>query len=95
MKPAYFPYIAIALGVVLLLAVIKGSQLSSQGETHLPLLTLLLMSEFSAIVTAIAAFLGFKQIRSGSYTPVYLLTTIACGLLSACFLYLGIKLWPG
>lgn len=94
MKSSYFPYIAAGLGLILLVAVSKGSTTNSDGDTLLPLLTLLLVSEFGFIVTAIGAYLGFRQIRSAGKTPAYIATTILCAVVSVCCLYLGIKLWP-
>ncbi len=46
MKTQDFPYIALALGAFLLLVVLKGSQIGSDGLSYLPLLTLLVVSEF-------------------------------------------------
>ncbi len=94
MKASHFPYIALGLGLTLLLAVIKGSEQTSEGETLLPLLTLLLMSEFAVIVNAIGAYLGIKQIRTAGATPAYTLIIFTCMLLCVIFLYLGFRLWP-
>jgi len=94
MKSSPFPYIAAALGLTLLLAVTKGSDTDPQGETLLPLLTLLLMSEFGLILSAFGVYFGIRQIRSTGFTSGYAVATVVCGLLSVCFLYLGLQLWP-
>ncbi|MFW5450278.1 MAG: hypothetical protein ACKE9I_01665 [Methylophagaceae bacterium] len=94
MKTIYFPYIALGLASFLLLVVVRGSQLASDGTTTLPLLTLLVVSEFSFFVTAIGAYIGIKNIPSIGIKSVYTLATVLCALLSLRFLFLGITLWP-
>jgi fatty-acid desaturase len=94
MKTRDFPYIALALGLFLLLVVLRGSQLGNNGLTQLPLLTLLVVSEFSFFVNAIGAYIGFNQIRTTEFQARYALATILCGALSLYFMWLGIQLWP-
>jgi hypothetical protein len=94
MKTPDFPYIALALGAFLLLVVFRGSQIASDGLTSLPLLTLLVVSEFSFFVNAIGAYIGFTQIRKIGFQPLYALITLLCLALSLYFMWLGIKLWP-
>ncbi|MEM7258122.1 MAG: hypothetical protein AAF404_12135 [Pseudomonadota bacterium] len=94
MKKNYFPFIGLGLGLILLFAVFKGSQQNAQGDTMLPLLTLLLMSEFAFFVTAIGAYLGFRKIRTDGFDLRYLITTVLCVLLSVRFIFYGFALWP-
>ncbi len=94
MKTVNFPYIALGLGVPLLLIVLAGSNLGDDGSTRLPLLTLLIVSEFAGVVCAIGAYIGIQQLRSAGIQWLYLLATLLCGLLSAQFLMLGLELWP-
>ena len=94
MKTQDFPYIALALGTFLLLVVFKGSQTGSDGLSYLPLLTLLVVSEFSFFVTIIGAYIGFNHGRKAGFKPIYSLITLLCLLLSLYFLWLGINLWP-
>ena len=94
MKSSNFPYIASGLGLFLLLVVMKGSEPASDGATALPLLTLLIISEFSFIVTAVGAYIGLKHIRSVGIKPTYMIITVVCILLSVRFMLLGIELWP-
>lgn len=94
MKTIHFPYIALALSLFLLLVVSKGSQLGSDGLTLMPLLTLLVVSEFSFFVTLIGTYIGVKNISSVGIRSVYALSTLLCALLSIRFLILGITLWP-
>ena len=94
MKTRDFPYIALALGAFLLLVVLRGSQTASDGLTSLPLLTLLVVSEFSFFVNAIGAYIGFNEVRKTGFQPLYSLVTLLCLALSLYFMWLGIQLWP-
>lgn len=94
MNSSRFPYIALAVGLFLVPVVIMGRTPNSEGATSLPLLTLLLASEFAFIVTAIGAYLGFRQIRSAGSTLGLKLATVICSLLTVSFLLYGISLWP-
>lgn len=94
MKTFNFPYIASGLGLTLMLLVMIGSNTDNDGATSLPLLTLLIVSEFSFFVTAIGAYIGIKHIRSVGIKPVYTFITVLCAFLSLRFAFLGINLWP-
>ena len=98
MKTVNFPYIALALGLFLLMVVTKGSEVTSEGITALPLLTLLIANECAFILTAIGSFIGFMQLKKTSFkvtlNPLYAMTTILCILLTIQFTLLGINLWP-
>ncbi len=94
MKTVNFPYIALSLSLFLLLVVSKGSQIGVDGLTLMPLLTLLVISEFSFIITLIATYIGVKTIFSTGLRPIYALATLLCTVLSIRFLFLGIALWP-
>ncbi len=95
MKKINFPYIALGLGLVLMLVVIKGSEVrGGEAATAIPLLSLLVINEFAFFVTAIGAYIGIRQIVSTGIKPVYTITIVFCVLLSIRFLMLGIDLWP-
>lgn len=90
MKTINFPYIAVGLGLFLMLIVLTGSQ----GEKAIPLLTLLFINEFAFVVTAIGAYAGIKKSLSLGFKPVNTIVSILCIALSAGFMVLGIGLWP-
>jgi hypothetical protein len=94
MKTINFPYIAATLGIMLMLVVIRGSVLADDGQTVMPLLTLLVVSEFCFFVNAIAVYIGIKHLIATGFQALYTATTILCALLAARFLFLGITLWP-
>jgi len=93
-----FPYIALALGLLLSVLMTKGSQFDSNGETLLPLLTLLIINECAFFLTAIGTFIGVKHIISSHFNisskALYTITVVLCALLCIQFLLLGFKLWP-
>jgi hypothetical protein len=98
MKTVNFPYLAAALGLFLLLIINRGSQLEADGNTALPLLTLLIINECAFFLTIAGIFIGVKQHRSGAQKfnlmSTYTIVTILCTLLSIVFTLLGIQLWP-
>lgn len=89
-----FPYIALILGLILTAIVFKGSELRDDGNTLLPLLTLLLVSEFGAIVTAIGVYLGSKHYLSTREISGHTAVTILCAVLCVQFVIRGFNLWP-
>lgn len=94
MKKHVFPYIALGLGLVLLMIVIKGSETGADGNTVVPLLTLLVIAEFAFFACAIAVYLGIMHMRAAGIQYVYLLITVLCLVLAVIFTYLGFMLWP-
>ncbi len=98
MKTVNFPYLAVALGLFLLLVVTRGSEIGSDGSTALPLLTLLIVNECAFFLTIAGAFIGIKQLKTIDFNltlnPFYTLSTVLCILLFIQFTLLGIKLWP-
>jgi hypothetical protein len=98
MKTINFPYLALALGLFLLMVVTRGSQTDSEGITALPLLTLLIVNECAFFLTLAGTIIGVKYLRSINFKfslkPLYTITTVLCILLTIQFILLGIKLWP-
>jgi hypothetical protein len=95
MKKNPFPMIALVLGIVLSLMATFGSMPMANGNTRLPILMLLLTSEFGFIVTAIGGIIGFNQLRQQSGNTALLAITTGCALLAIAFVYLGLELWSG
>ena len=98
MKTVNFPYLALAMGLFIWLVVDRGSQPGSEGETALPLLTLLIANECAFFLTTVGAFIGIKYLQSINFKlsqkPLYTMTTVLNILLTIQFTLLGIKLWP-
>jgi hypothetical protein len=94
MKTFKFPYIALCSGLFFLLVVVLGGEANSDGVTPVPLLTLLVISEFAFFMTVAGAYIGVKHILSTGIRPVYTIATLLCGLLSVKFLLFGVDFWP-
>ncbi len=89
-----FPYVAGIIGFVLALIVFKGSALQEDGRTAIPLLTLLVVSEFGAILTAIGAYFGIREFFSTRKFSLITAVSCFCVFLSIQFLVRGLQLWP-
>ena len=94
MKKDDFPYIAAILGLVLTAIVYRGSGLRDDGRTLIPLLTLLLITEFGAIVTTIGAYIGGKHFFASRKISGHTVVTILCVVLFVRFVISGFRLWP-
>ena len=94
MNKNQFPFFALGIGLLILLLVMKGSEIGDDGTTTIPLLTLLIVSEFAFFVTAVGAYLGIRQVQADGMKPLNVVITLFCMLLSVGFLWLGVILWP-
>lgn len=98
MKTINFPYIAMALGLLLLVLLTRGSQTGDEGSTALPLLTLLIINECAFILCLIGSYIGIKNVRVATFNNrqriLYAITTALCILLAIQFALIGIELWP-
>jgi len=94
MKMIHFPFVALPLGLVFFVIVNMGQQVDSEGVRVLPLLTLLVISEFAFFATGIAAYIGFKQTQKVGFQPIYAMISVLCAISSLGFMFLGINLWP-
>ncbi|MGD2081591.1 MAG: hypothetical protein PVF91_01410 [Chromatiales bacterium] len=90
-----FPWVALGVGLILALVLVQSGATSPATEQALPLLTLLLISEFGFLVTAVGALLGARTLVSRGFVLRQALVVAGCTALSAGFLILGLDLWPG
>ncbi|MGD2112392.1 MAG: hypothetical protein PVI50_03320 [Gammaproteobacteria bacterium] len=90
-----FPWLALGLGLLVALGLTGSGALGPAEAYRLPVLTLLIVSEFGFFLTAIGAGIGINRLLAQGMQPGLLLSVIGCGLLAAGFLYVGIRLWPG
>jgi small neutral amino acid transporter SnatA (MarC family) len=95
MKKSNFPFIAFALGLFLMGILFKTGAADPNAELVLPLLTVLIISEFGFIVMAIAVFLGARTLVKDSFDIVLAVVTLLCGMLAVEFMLVGLKHWPG
>ncbi len=94
MNKQTFPFIAAGLGLLLMLALRFGTRPNAEGEAFLPLFTVLAISEFGFIVTAIGVFLAVQTLLRTGFNLARLLLMLACLVLALMFALKGIEYWP-
>jgi hypothetical protein len=97
MKRHQFPAIALTLAVPLLGVLwIGGGSRSADPESGplLPLLTLLMVSEFGLILCLGGVVLGIQHGRHQGWTGRFILITAGCALAAVAFLLQLIRWWP-
>lgn len=94
MKNLSYPYLATLIGVAMLAVLVLGSRPGAPGQTALPLLTLLTISEVAFFVTAIGALLGARRLLTGVREPRLIAAAVACTLLALRFALYLYQLWP-
>ena len=90
-----FPWLALGLGLTIAVIMMVSGAVDPATKPALPLLTLLIMSEFAFFVTAIGAVQAVRAGLAQGFGPGSLMVTAGCVLLAGGFLWLGISLWPG
>jgi hypothetical protein len=95
MSKSNFPFIALALGLFLIGVLFKTGAADPDAELVLPLLTVLIISEFGFIVMAVAVFLGGQTLAKNSFDIVLAVVTLLCGMLGVEFMLIGLNHWPG
>ena len=92
MKKELYPSVALFLGSLLLVAITLGGKPNPQGVSALPLLTLLLISEFGFFVTAVGCYAGARQSLQ-KITFRSLISTVSNLVLAVFFAHLGLEFW--
>ena len=94
MNTRNFPVIALALAVFIHLLLFMATTPDANGQTLLPLLTLLIIAEFGFIVSMVGAYVsGSQQLKDG-LTATGILITLLCAALALSLMLQGIELWP-
>jgi hypothetical protein len=95
MKIISFPWLAMGIGLVVALVLnIVGA--TKPAEEHLlPLLTMLLMSEFGFFVSVAGAISGMRAWLKQRNNYTLLFVAISCAVLAIGLLLIGIVLWKG
>jgi len=95
MNKANFPFIALAIGLFLMGVLFKTGAADANAELVLPLLTVLIISEFGFIVMAAAVFFGGQTLLNKGFDIVLAVVTLVCGMLGVEFMLIGLQHWPG
>lgn len=86
-----FAWLALIIGAVLLSVLVSAG--GGESGFSLPLLTMLLISEFGFLVTGAGAFLGAREGVRNGFRPGVSLAAVVCGLLSVWFAIRGHAIW--
>lgn len=89
-----YPWLALGLGIILGLLLLFFGNTAAPEERKLPLLTLLLMSEFGFLLTAVAAGMCAHNIWKQGFGMQTLLLFAGNLMLAANFAWMGLALWP-
>ena len=90
-----FPYVTLFLGVMFMLVVTIGGQINeASNNTRLPLLTLLIVSEFAFFLTAAGAIVSIKHMFARGTNTKLIVAALLCILSALTFLAKGISFWP-
>jgi len=95
MKTEAVTWIALGIGLAIAMVAVPASAPTPDGHTALPLLTLLFMSEFGFILSAIGAYLGIQRLRRAGLRFALTAATGGCVALALLFAWLGLSLWSG
>lgn len=95
MNKTNFPFIALAIGLFLMGVLFTTGAIDPDTELVIPLLTVLIISEFGFIVMASAVFLGIQTMARNGFDIVLSIVTLLCGMLAVEFMLTGIEHWPG
>ncbi len=92
MNKAAFPIIALFIGIFI--QVVLTITISENGETAMPLLTLLLMTEFGMIVCIVGVIMGGKRLLNKAGFDIKLALVVAgCAALAIMLGIDGLELW--
>ena len=91
MKKSVFPIIALCVGIVLFVILVKVE--TAAGEFSAPLLMLLFMSELGFFVTGAGAFIGAKIQIDKEFDLKLTLWTLANAVLAILLALRGFEIW--
>ena len=83
-----------ATGVGLLGLLLVGNIVGSNGQSVLPLLARLAISELGFIICTIGAFLGCRADWGNCRPSINSIAAMTCFVLAIVFAFSGFQLWP-
>jgi hypothetical protein len=89
-----FSWLALGLGLLVAFGLTGSGALGPADGYRLPVLTLLIVTEFGFFLTAIGAGAGINRLLAQGMQGGLLLAVLGCAVLAAGFLWLGLRLWP-
>lgn len=89
------PWLALGVGTAMALIVARFGVLAAPETRPLPLLLLLLMAEFGALLALAGSISAIRALTRHGFAPAPLLVALACAALAIALALLGLALWPG
>jgi hypothetical protein len=89
-----FSWMALGVGLLIALLLLKTGALAPEAARSLPLLTLLIVAEFGFFLTAIGAGLAIRHLLAQGFDVALSIALAGCVALAGGFLWLGLRLWP-
>ena len=93
MNKTHFSWIALGIGGLIAMILLRFGATGQTGEPELPLLTSLFLAEFGFLVTGAGAIIGIKAWLVERPGLLFLLSPVACALLALAFAWLGFAIW--
>jgi len=87
------PFLAFGLGLFFILIIVIGLSTTPQGETVLPMLTVLFLCEFAFFMTAAGAYVGLSNAREVGFKTWNAVISLLCLFLAIGLILLGVDLW--
>lgn len=95
MKNAAFPWITLGTGLTISLVLLAFATENSRIAVQIPLLTILLMSEFCFVVNGIAAGMCAHQLVTQGFNKIQLFLLLANLAFVVYLLFAGLQVWRG
>ena len=95
MNNTAFAWITLGIGLTVSLVLLAFTAENSNMALHIPLLTILLMSEFCFIVNTAAAVSCARNLISQGFDKIQLFLLLGNLLLAVYLLFSGMKVWQG
>lgn len=93
MNKTTFPWIAVTIGLFLIIGLYFAGAIPPSGEYAAPLLAMLFMSELGAIVSAAGAYTALRNWLDHRTQMLSLLLALVSAVLAIALLSTGVALW--
>ena len=93
MNKSRFSWVALGIGGIVAMILLRFGVPGSQGEQVLPLLTSLFLAEFGFLITAAGSYMGYRAWSVQQGGVLSLLPPVGCVLLAVGFAWLGLAIW--
>ncbi len=93
MNKSFFSWLALGIGGLIVVILLRFGALGPEDDQGLPLLTSLFLAEFGFLATAAGAYFGYRSWTADKSGLVNLVSTIVCVVLSLGCAWMGMVIW--